>query len=297
MKKVAIITRTKNRPLLLARAYRSIENQTFKDFVWVVVNDGGDARDVESILTIAGDSGSIDVQVIHNVVSQDRGEALNIGIKNSESRYIAIHDDDDSWHHDFLQKTISVLEDPEKNIFDGIVTRCHVVEESIDFSKERVFLKRKYPHNAELSHVTLFGIAKLNNNFPPISFVYRRNVHDSVKFFRKDLTVLEDWDFYLRFLVQYNICVLPEYLANYHIRVDNRNSPEYSNTVTDQINVHKERHALLLNEYLRDDLGSKKVGFGFLTNIAYEISETQRLIRRNSLIQMVKNIINMVVDK
>ena len=42
MKKVAVITRTRNRALLLRRAARSVERQTFRAFSWVVVNDGGD---------------------------------------------------------------------------------------------------------------------------------------------------------------------------------------------------------------------------------------------------------------
>ena len=39
--KVAIITRTKDRPLLLERAIQSVESQTYSDYVHVILNDGG----------------------------------------------------------------------------------------------------------------------------------------------------------------------------------------------------------------------------------------------------------------
>lgn len=38
--RVGIITRTKNRPLLLRRAIQSVANQTYKNYVHIIVNDG-----------------------------------------------------------------------------------------------------------------------------------------------------------------------------------------------------------------------------------------------------------------
>lgn len=288
MKKVAIITRTKNRDILLTRAFQSVKNQTFNDYIWIIVNDGGSFDNVDNFAANIKNSSNIDVQVINNKISQDRGEALNIGVINSKSDYIAIHDDDDTWHPDFLKETISALETQKRNIYGGVVTRCYIVEESIDIASGQISFKKKYPHNYELNAITLFNIAKLNNNFPPISFVYRRSIHDDIGSYRKDLTVLEDWEFYLRFLTKYNIAVIPEYLANYHIRINHKIAPNYSNTITSQINIHKECHATLLNEFLRQDLESGKLGLGLLTNLAYEISQTQRLFRRNSLIEIIK---------
>ncbi len=50
MKTVTVITRTKNRPLLLHRAARSVALQKFRDFEWVVVNDGGHVERTEADL-------------------------------------------------------------------------------------------------------------------------------------------------------------------------------------------------------------------------------------------------------
>ena len=44
MTKVAVITRTKDRPIFLKRALLSVSSQTFSDYIHVVVNDGGTKR-------------------------------------------------------------------------------------------------------------------------------------------------------------------------------------------------------------------------------------------------------------
>ena len=45
--KVAIITRTKNRCLLLRRAIESVLAQSFADWTHVIVNDGGNRYEVD----------------------------------------------------------------------------------------------------------------------------------------------------------------------------------------------------------------------------------------------------------
>ena len=48
--RVAIITRTKDRPFLLPRAIDSVLKQTQGDWIHVIVNDGGDAKQLTQLL-------------------------------------------------------------------------------------------------------------------------------------------------------------------------------------------------------------------------------------------------------
>ena len=48
--------------------------------------------------------------VIHNVESVGMEAASNIGITASESEYLVINDNDDTWHLGFLEKTVSYLD-------------------------------------------------------------------------------------------------------------------------------------------------------------------------------------------
>ena len=109
IKKVAVITRTKNRTILLWRAFHSVLKQSFKDFIWIIVNDGGEKEGVDRIATEARNNG-IDVRVLHHEHSKGMEVASNAGIRSCESEYIIIHDDDDSWEYDFLEKTVKFLD-------------------------------------------------------------------------------------------------------------------------------------------------------------------------------------------
>ena len=75
------------------------------------------------------------------------------------------------------------------------------------------------------------------------------------------LNFAEDWEFYLRFLSQFDIAVLPEHLANYHFRT---RSGLYGNTVTNSLDSHIVVAAGIRNNLIRRDISSGKFGLGSL---------------------------------
>ncbi|MCK7514858.1 MAG: hypothetical protein MZV70_69885 [Desulfobacterales bacterium] len=85
------------------------------------------------------------------------------------------------------------------------------------------------PYTQDFSCVSLYKMA-IKNTFAPISFVYRKQAHDLIGYYNENLPVLGDWEFNLRFLQKFDIDVIPETLANYHLRV-NCNTQEFSNTI------------------------------------------------------------------
>jgi glycosyltransferase involved in cell wall biosynthesis len=115
--KIAVITRTKNRAVLLARATESVLGQKTENLVWVVVNDGGDKSDVETVVDDFRKKSDNDAVVIHNEISAGMEAASNIGIAASASDYIVIHDDDDSWEPGFLSNCVQLLQ--KTNSYQG----------------------------------------------------------------------------------------------------------------------------------------------------------------------------------
>lgn len=271
MKKVAVITRTKNRPLLLKRAYESVKCQSFQDLIWVIVNDGGTREEVDLIAALAKEEG-IEVSVIHNEISEGMEAASNKGIKASQSKYIIIHDDDDSWETDFLEITINFLEDEKNSCYEGVVTQCNRIDEKLD-SNQCVQLA-KYPFNKNLRDVYLADIAK-HNSFPPISFIYKRSIYDEIGGYNEQLPVLGDWEFNLRFLIQGNIGVIPKCLANYHFRPE-QSEGAYGNTVVDGVEKHLKYDVLIRNELLREDILQNKIGLGYLVNLERDHIQIQQ---------------------
>ena len=68
--KVAIVTRTKNRPIFLKRAIESVLSQTLEDWLHVIVNDGGDPATVDFLVRCEDNAYNRRVLVIHHMESQ-----------------------------------------------------------------------------------------------------------------------------------------------------------------------------------------------------------------------------------
>lgn len=268
---VAIITRTKNRPFLLKRAIESVLCQSYPNWIHVIVNDGGNAADVDVLVERYSDNYKGRVRVIHNPTSRGMEAASNAGIQAVDSDYIVIHDDDDSWSPDFLLQTISALRYWSTRIpsVKGVVTYCNRVIEHIE--GQIVITDHVEPFN----HWMQPGLVSLEemlhqNLFPPIAFLYERAVLQEFGGYREDLPVLGDWEFNVRFLMLYDIAVHPVALAFYHHRPSAGGT--LGNSVFADASLHQQYRKLLLNQWLREDLSSGKFGIGAYANLRQHVA-------------------------
>ncbi len=242
MRRVAVITRTKNRPLLLRRALRSVLAQSFADWEQIVVNDGGAAAPVDEEVRAIADPR---VRVVHHEYSQGMEAASNSGLQASQSEYCVIHDDDDSWSPDFLAQTVARLTQRERPA--AVVTHSTLVMERIE-GHHVVEIERR-PFNVDLHAVDLLSLA-FQNRFPPISFVFSRAVLEKIGGYDDKMPVLGDWDFNLRFAREADIAVLPVELANYHQRP--LETSVYGNSLYAASHQHHITRAYLVNKLLRE---------------------------------------------
>ena len=276
---VAIITRTKNRPILLPRAIRSVLSQSFQDWLHVIVNDGGDPTVLETVAEPYKAAYGGRLSILHNPTSLGMEAASNIGIRSCQSEFIVIHDDDDSWDPSFLQQchTFMTAGNPPmlaSSVYGGVVTHSRrILEKIVD---EEVIFLRDEPFNTWMSSVSLFRLA-CSNTFPPVSFFFRRSVLDTVGFFREDLPVLGDWDFHLRVCARYEIGLIPEAIANYHHRISSK-AGDYGNTVMTSDATHRAYENLYRNEALRQDLESGRLGMGFVMAMSAHLELIQATI-------------------
>lgn len=260
MNRIAVITRTKNRTLLLNRCLDSLGRQTYKDFLWVIVNDNGNIEEVETIAHRAIELGIL-VKVIHRSENIGIAAAANNGIVDSTSEFIHIHDDDDTLESSFYQEVINFFD--TKPHYSGVVTSTTRVDEKIETG--RVVILDRYEYYKFDS--TLY-IADMiwKNQFSPISFMYRRDVLTTIGMYDETLPVLEDWDFNLRFVQHYDIGAIPKFLANYHWRVGTQTG-SLTQTVTSGTSLHKEFTAIVRNKLLRQEIVSGKLGLGTLMTL------------------------------
>lgn len=251
--RVAVITRTMDRPMLLRRALTSVHMQTFRDYIHVVVSDGGDIRLVREAIAEANIDHS-KVLLVDNIENRGMEAASNIAIAASKSEYVVIHDDDDTWHPDFLKQTVEFLASESGQHYGGVITKSvHVSEEIL---AEGIKIHGLRPYRPDLAPPTLQQMMELNT-FAPISFVFRRECYDKVGPYREDYPVLGDWEFNIRFLEEFDIALIDDYLAYYHHR-DVGDSSTFGNSIIAGRSDHFNQVSIMRNELLRRSIRAGK---------------------------------------
>lgn len=248
--KISIITRTRNRPILLARAMESVLSQENPPaWEWIIVNDAGDPGEVRRVLQPATHRAHDQVQIIDIDESRGMEHASNTGIRQATGACLVIHDDDDSWEPAFLRKMSDWLDKPDHREYAGVV--CHSVRIVEEITGQRIEEHFRHSFNRDLQDLSFWRILQ-ENPFPPISFLFRRTAHEAVGPFDESLPVLGDWEFNLRLLSRFSVGVLPEELARYHHRPPSVAS-DYANSITGQDDRHREVETSLRNVWKKNN--------------------------------------------
>ncbi len=260
MKRIGIITRTIDRPILLERTLRSLLAQTCQDWEWILVTPVPAA--VQPILEkyAAALAGRARLLTYHQPVPGMRGLPLNHAITHSTTEFLIVLDDDDTWHPDCLTSLISLLDSPSGQLAGGAVCQTMVIEEAS--VADGLAPLREYPLNPTLRSLNLAQIA-IVNSFCIHAFLYRRSALALTGFYPEDYPVLEDWHFNLRFLRNHDIIVLPAILTYYHQRPSMTAGAE-ANSLHAELDLHKFHEARLINQQIREDWTASRPGPGAL---------------------------------
>ncbi|MBO1770695.1 glycosyltransferase family A protein [Agrococcus sp. TF02-05] len=253
---VAVIVRTKDRPLLLARALASIDGQSLRPRQLVVVNDGGEPTAVEAALDAVRTTVADEVVVVHHDAPVGRPRGMNVGVRASSASAFVFHDDDDSWAPAFLETSLAHLDGNQADA--AVATRTAVVFERVE--GERIVELAREVYQADTASVTLTETL-YRNATPPICLVYRRSAYDEVGGYDDALTALADWEFLLRVLRIATVGFVDgEPLAFWHHRRDDLSAT--GNSAYADAGAHAAFNAGIRDGYLRrtmaevDDLGA-----------------------------------------
>jgi hypothetical protein len=255
---LGILLRTRDRPIFLRRAIDDILSQTYDDYIVVVVNDAGDQASVEEAVAAVADRASGRFRIVHNEQSDGVDAALNVGIHNSSSRYLAVHDDDDTWAPTFLETTVTHLKSTGAR---AAATRTAIIWEELN--GEEIVEDRCEILAADKTQVTLADV--LRRNFvPPTSLVYERALHDEVGLYDTNLSPLADWGFLVSVIAKHPVAFLDgEPQAFWHLR--ERAAGAAANSVRRAEHVRAE--PIVRDQFLRDDI-ARNGGLGLMLAIA-----------------------------
>ena len=267
---VGIVTRTKNRSVLLRRAIESVVHQSYPNWVMVIVNDGGKPDDVEFLVRHYQPVGER-IHVIHNPVSLGMEGASKVGLEAVGAELLILHDDDDSWAPEFLSVAVNELLRVRERFpgTEGVTTYAHLVRETV--RGNLIEIDSVEPFNGSVPRGFLSLDRMLAGNFiPPISFLFSRQAYRDVGSIYEVIPYLGDWDFLVRFLSRYDVYMIPQFLAFYHWRYGNEPGG-FSNTVTAEVDQHRFYKQYLLNAWLREDFVSGKAGRGTYANLRMHV--------------------------
>ena len=257
--RVAVLMRTRDRPVLLARALGSVLAQTHADWHLVVVNDGGDPAAVDALVSRHDTGFDGRISVLHHPESLGMEAASNAALAQADRHgafgHVAVHDDDDTWHPDFLRRTTGYLALPENADKAAVLTHWTVVRERLHgpglieggLIEGGVIEDGRDPGPFD-AHAVELGAMLARNRFPPISLLLRRAVVAAAGPFNEAMPILGDWDYNLRVLLLGDVGVVPERLAFYHQRPASDAPTRYANTDADR---HAVGTALYRNSRLR----------------------------------------------
>jgi glycosyltransferase involved in cell wall biosynthesis len=186
---VSIIVRTKDRPVLLKHAIKSIAQQTYRPIEVVLVNDGGCDLDAKELKGILGD---VSLNYIRLEKNTGRAHAGNVGIENAKGEYIGFLDDDDEFYPEHVETLAAFLTQSDYKV---AYTDAEMVFRKYDVDIVEYTDEEKYVFS---SRDFSFHELLLENYIPFINVLFHRDVFPCVGRLDEQLIAFEDWDFFIR---------------------------------------------------------------------------------------------------
>lgn len=198
--KVDIITCVKNGEAYILEAIQSVKDQSFKNWVYYIVNDGS----TDETRTILENEAAKDdrIRVIHQN-SSGASKALNKALKIGNSEYVAFIDHDDLWEYNKLEKQLDVF------LNDNSLNFCFTMVKEFDE------IKTINSHSFRARISPLKGYIKS-------ALLFRRNVIESLGYFNENLAMGELLDWMSKPIHQKeNLFVIDEVLTHRRVHGEN----------------------------------------------------------------------------
>ena len=192
---ISVVIPTYNRRQTIGRSIDSILNQTLFPSEIIVVDDG--STDGTSDYIQSNFPSIILLQQPNKGVSSAR----NMGIRSSNSDWVALLDSDDEWFPKKLEKQVMAL---SQNLD---IKFCHTEEIWI---RNGVRVNQMKKHQKYGGHI--FNKCLDMCRISPSSVLFHRSILDDVGYFDKDQKVCEDYDLWLRITAKYPVLYIDESL-------------------------------------------------------------------------------------
>lgn len=173
MEQISVIMLTHNRKEMVQHMIEDILNQSYRDFEYIIVDNGSTDETGEVLKKYA----ELDcrIQVITLGQPQSIGRARNIGMKNAQGEFVAFVDDDDRVKLDFLEFLFSLIKD---NCAD--IAMCGATEGDGETRKPQCLFDEKMILTGEEALRLLLGRKYIRAGMP--TKLYKREILEKYPF-------------------------------------------------------------------------------------------------------------------
>ena len=188
---VSVVIPTYNRADVIERSIKSIQDQTYQDFEIMLVDDASTDNTDEVVRRIQDER----IRYIKLEKNSGPSHSRNVGIKESQGKYIAFLDDDDEWLPDKLEAQVSLFDDTNNRV-GAVYSAFWRIQKN-----KRVYIpspKIKKKEGDILKNV----LERYMIGTPAI--IVRKDVLDEVGYFDVALQALVDWDLWIRIARSYH---------------------------------------------------------------------------------------------
>ncbi len=183
------------------RAIKSIINQTWQDWEFIIIDDASNDASVARIKHFQRQDKRI--VFLQNDCNTGLTKSLNLGLQRSKGELIARIDDDDWWHETKLEKQVTFL---TKNRNYGIIGTNVIVHLNRD---EKQVKKITMPETDDVIRKVLYR----RTPFVHSSVVFRKQLVEKFGGYNERLRYAQDYDLWNRYLVETSGHNLQEFLC------------------------------------------------------------------------------------
>lgn len=287
MPKVTIIMATYNRAHFIFETLLSVQNQSFKNFECIIIDDGGDDNTVEVITPILKEDNRFLFFKRPEKYKKGLPGCRNFGLDNAKGDFIIFFDDDDIVHPKLLQTVFYVLKDV--NSIDFVHYKKQSFTNKFNYSNfNKPLILEVENINERIYEDVILG----NLPLASCTVLWKKDVFKNHKF-NENLQYAEEWELYSRILLEQDLIGVKLNNALYFNRKHSAsNTGEFWNNNPIRINSKKEALQIIVRTVLK----SKKLTvslFRYFVREAYvyKLPNITKEIFKN------KKTINMVIYK
>lgn len=232
---ISIITPSFNPGELIFETYKSLENQTYKNFEWIIIDDNSNEINAKYYQDIKRKA-SFDVEILRNEINLKQAKCKNIGIEKALGEYIKFLDADDLLDKDHLKNQIETFQKQKsKNNIAVFSPTINFYGNSFNSAKKILNSKFKEVNESNIQQLKTFLVFPF---FHHCGCLFKTEEIRQMGGFDSSLITDEDGDFIIQLMIKGTTFILDE-RSNYLYRHHNLNSRVSTNDSSDKWNARK----------------------------------------------------------